>query len=215
MRELNSIEKALISKVIKTKVFSFRDLFSDFFLSNVKLIINLDSKDVKICYSQNIDEKWDVFEEIITVVGLVKLLEKHNLLPKVQIEVPLNLVYYWGDLDTENKPKSTQIFGDDSLKRELVNNILAEFYITEELRIFYKNKFRTRDEIRHRKIFLVSWLAIVIALLTSAYAIWRQESKDNLDYTELSKKVVTISFKLDSMISSKAELNNCDTVKVK
>jgi len=214
MRTLNSKEKVLVTKIIDSRSFYFRTLFSDFFLSNVKLEIDLNQKDVKIYRSPDIDEIRDVFEEIITVIGLVKLLEKHDLLLKVQIEFPIEKVHNFGNFDTDNKPKTTFIFGDDSLKRELANYILAEFFITEELKTFYKNKFRTREEVRHKQILKVSWLAIFVALATSTYAIWQQKTKDQLKYDELSKKVEMFSFRLDSMKLNEAKIEDCDTLKI-
>ncbi|MBX2970106.1 MAG: hypothetical protein KF803_12110, partial [Cyclobacteriaceae bacterium] len=109
MRQLNKKEKILITKIVDKDAFGFRDLFSDFFRANVKLAIFHETRDVKIFYSSKINDMSQVFEEIMTVVGLVKLLIKYDLLLKIQLEFPLEPVTTFGDFDNRNNPTAKVI----------------------------------------------------------------------------------------------------------
>ena len=162
MRELNDKEKELIKKIIQKDSFNFREWFSENLLSKTSIIVHFKDKDVHLHYDSNSIQIREVFKELTMIIGLVRLLEKNDLLLKIQIEVEMSSTITLGKLTDGRK----FLFGDQNLKNELASNILTEFFITEELISFVNNNFRTRETRRHRQTMTVSWTAIGIALLT-------------------------------------------------
>ena len=197
MRELSSREKEIIKRIIETRSFYFRDLFSKFFLDNVRIVIDLPSKEAAIFYADSINEIRDVFEEIVTIIGLIKLLDKNDLILRAQIEIELHNKFELGQFQGD---KTTRfIFGDKFIKQELADNVLTEFFVTEELRTFYKDKFRTKEEIRHNQTMNISYAALLLALGTSIYSILNPTPNFNDNFEKVNDGIKTLDNKIDSI----------------
>ena len=211
MRELNDKEKELIKKIIQKDSFYFREWFSENLLSKTSITVHFKDKDVHLHYDSNSIQIREVFKELTMIIGLVRLLEKNDLLLKIQIEVEMNSTITLGKLTDGRK----FLFGDQNLKNELASNILTEFFITEELISFVNNNFRTRETRRHRQTMTVSWTAIGIALLTSLYAIiFPDKGFQTLDneFKVTNKSLDSIKYKLKEVLKP---VKDIDTTKIK
>lgn len=197
MRVLNLKERRLIRQVVNQETFRFRELFSATFMSNIKLAIMLKPRDVKVFLSPSVGQGRDIVKEMVFVIGLIKLLEKNDLILTFKLDLTLQNQTF-GDLNTQGIPQPKFLFGDDSLKQEIARYVFAEFFVTEELRRFVARGFTTQEEIRHRQVMVGSWFAIFVAAATSIYAIWRQEAHDE-DRRALMTRIEVIEAKMDSI----------------
>ncbi len=216
MRELNAKEQGLINKIIKKDSFYFRDWFSSNLLSHTSIKVYFKDKGVDLHYDPKKIKIRDVFKELTLIIGLIRLLEKNDLLLRIQIEVDMDPSITIGRL-TDGREF---LFGDQNLKNELASNILTEFFITEELISFVNNNFRTRETRRHRQTMRVSWTAIGIALVTSWYAIFFPDNGYKADFQMLDNEIKMTNKSLDSIKSELKEIrlrtiNYSDTTKIK
>lgn len=216
MRELNAKEQGLINKIIKKDSFYFRDWFSSNLLSHTSIKVYFKDKGVDLHYDPKKIKIRDVFKELTLIIGLVRLLEKNDLLLRIQIEVEMEPAITIGRL-ADGREFS---FGDQNLKNELASNILTEFFITEELISFVNNNFRTRETIRHRQTMRVSWTAIGIALFTSWYAIIFPDKGYKADFQKLDNEIKMTNKSLDSIKSELKKIRlratkDLDTTKIK
>lgn len=214
MRELNSKEKGLIKKIIQKDRFYFRDWFSDNLLNNTSIKVYFQNKEIDLHYDPNKIQIRDVFKELTLIIGLVRLLEKNDLLLRIQIEVEMQPAITIGEL----KDGREFLFGDQNLKNELAVNILTEFFITEELIFFVKNHFRTRETRRHRQTMAVSWTAIAVAFLSSLYVIIFPDNGYKTDTQKLGNEIELTNTALDSIKSELKDiklntLKDSDTTK--
>jgi hypothetical protein len=216
MRELNDKEKSLINRIIQKDSFYFRDLFSDNLLRSTSIRVYFQDKNVDLHYDPNIIQIREVFKELTLIIGLVRLLEKNDLLLRIQIEVEMQPAITIGGLTNGKK----YLFGDQNLKNELASSVLTEFFITEELTSFVNNNFRSRETRRHRQTMTVSWIAIGIALLTSLYAILFPDNGYKAAFQTLDNELKMTNKSLDSIKSDLKgirlrPIKDSDTTKIK
>lgn len=216
MRELNDKEKGLINEIIQKDSFYFRDWFSDNLLHSTSIKVYFQDKDVDLHYDPNSIQIREVFKELTLIIGLVRLLEKNDLLLRIQIEVEIEPAITIGKLTNGRK----FLFGDQNLKNELASNVLTEFFITEELISFVNNNFRARETRRHRQTMTVSWTAIGIALLTSLYVIIFPDKGHKADFQTLDNEIKMTNNSLDSIKFELKEIRlrtikDSDTTKIK
>jgi hypothetical protein len=216
MRELNTKEQQLINEIIQKDSFYFRDWFSDNLINNTSIKVYFKNKDVVLFYDPNNIQIRDVFKELTLIIGLVRLLEKNDLLLRIQVEVEMEPAITIGKLIDGREFE----FGDQNLKNELAINILTEFFITEELKFFVNNNFRTRETRRHRQTMAVSWTAIGIALLSSWYAFIFPDKGYKEDFQTLDNEIKMTNKSLDSIKYELKEIRlratkDLDTTKIK
>lgn len=90
-----------------------------------------------------------------------------------------------------------QIYTDIGRKIELYSNRLV--HVSETLRDFTKNKFRTKSEINSTYNLVTAWIAITVSILMGITGLFK---KDNSRVELVNDNLINISSKLDSINSN-------------
>jgi len=164
MRQLSANEKEIIKRIARNDKVSFDNILGDR-LPDSKITVDFNNRDAKIFY--NPDSKEDIAEqtfiELITVVNLIRLLEREAYIVLFKKVVNFNK----SDNVIGNKSigdNHAHIFDDNKIIGELLDLSHIDIYPTEELKYFVK-KFKTREQRNHSQTILWTIISISIAFL--------------------------------------------------
>jgi hypothetical protein len=173
MRTFSTRERELINKIIKGDTFYFREFFPDFFLENVKIDVPLKA-DVEIKTVQHSEriQYQQVAAQLVISIKLVELLEAQGWIYRFKVDAPFGHSSYIGTFENVNEKQKNSLVTDQFIKKELAKNIQMEFVITEELKVFVSNNFKTKEDVQTRRSFNISRGGLVVATLGACTAIF-------------------------------------------
>lgn len=193
MRAFSEKEKYLTKMIVKQTTFYFRDCFTDRLLKNISIDIPLHEGEVKkVLHSENIEYQ-EIAEEIVTVIKLIELLESNGLVYRFQVEYPLGNSITIGKFLHENQMQRHSLIVDKKIREQIKENALIQFVVTQELRLFVKKNFKSKEDRMHRSSLIVAWCAVAVALFAALFGSWSANQETAEALQNLNRRLDSIA----------------------
>lgn len=209
MRELSQTEKDIVKRIGRSDKVSFDYILGDR-LPDSKITVDFKNRGVKIFYDR--DNKEDIaeqtFVELITVINLIRLLEREGYVLLFKKVVNFNKY----DNVIGNKSITdlhAHIFDDKNVIEELLKLSHIDVYPTQELKYFLE-KFKTREQRNHRQTILWTIVSIAIAFLLGIVPL----TKDLLDDKSEKEELLKIRQSNEELLKTVNELRNLKKVEL-
>lgn len=218
----SKFEQEIISRLVGRIETSDRPLFKYIYDDNEYIAIEWDEDftQVKIYFKKEDPEKnmrtWDSLCEIIF---LFRKLEKNDLIGIYNNTKSShkNAIFDENKYEKNDPDRYTAIGRDSSGRKTLgffpISNLVfytslgkdikkyssSSVYVSQSLKVLVKDKFQTKEGIRHKFTLCTAWIAIITTTALSVVSILKTDTK-NLDVlNSISKSNNDISTKLDSL----------------
>lgn len=203
MRDFSAKERQLIKQIVKNDTFYFRDFFSKDFLENVRITVPLknDERIKKLQHSERIEYR-QIATSLITSIKLLHLLEAQGWIYGFKVEALMYDSFQIGAFENIGEIERNSLVTDQFIKDELAVNAQREFVVTEALKVFVENGFRTKEDIlanrnsRFTKVGL--WLAgmgTLVALTTTAYTVYENQEI----HRDINRKLNTLDTQIEKL----------------
>lgn len=205
MRNFSNIEKEIIKTIQSKKGGMFAGILIPY-LKNITIYVDTREKFARLQTPIDIDEAVDrvtLIEDttvlILQAVNIIKMLEDKGYIFTYRSGLFANPTVYGQTMfDTKF---STQLFADERLSTLLGEYSTKQIFVTPELDYFVDQNFKTREQLRFKKQFLIACCALCIAFsgaFTNLYFnIKKNSSKqvvkiDSIQNLEIKKEIISI-----------------------
>jgi hypothetical protein len=190
-------------------------------LGGISIGIRRSTKKVELLYTtqnqmptndeqqNSIDKIGEIQVLILTIVNLIKLLEKDGYIMLIQKTNHIEDYEKFGQA-ISNLPYIRSDFADDKISELLIEYVNKEIYVTEEFKVFCSNNYIARDEQRYQNqikrttgILIVAIIALLLNTGVFIYSTFKSDNKkDTIE--KLKDDLMKVKNELKELKSEKA-----------
>jgi len=226
MRVFDTEEKAIIRKITEGSGYS-RNLINIIDSMNslqaTRIQIDKKSKKAKFLFqiqnaepsdeecSWGIEKQKQIIELLIKHVTLLRYLEKEELAIFFEPATSTEQTVTFG-MGAVNMPSFSMSIDDQNVTDLLIQYVHKEIMPSPSLRVLESNKYISDEEIKFKKQFTATWIAIIVSIFLGLYGMYNnhqnsisQEKQFKTQLIENNKIAESIAGKLDQLGKSKID----------